>query len=278
MSGTTGPPTAVLGLGLDFSGPWHQGAVQKSRTMVQTCLYSSSVHPASTAGGGSRGTKTPLRLPSLIASAKRPQRRSTTARLSLSEPSLLIPNDNELFEGVSKNRRHSALQKQPPPPPSLSKSSTLLSYRPCGRSGTCQPHQQPVQSCRGPAYIHFSQAIQLSSKPRPMRRHSHNPVLSAHVGDLRPSPVQGQEEPLSVIGKPCLPSCSQRPAMVVATAAPGPIRPQLHVFLPTEVEGEVDIESVDEGFMDELDTKMTSLTVQRGPSNAVLHSKLAKTD
>ncbi len=86
-------------------------------------------------------------------------------------------------------------------------------------------------------------------------------------GDLRPSVMQyrnssSQGEPLSVIGKPCLPSCSQRPPL-----AAGPARTQLHVFLPTEAEGEeVDSESVDEGFMDELDSKIISLKLQQGTS------------
>lgn len=74
------PPTAVFGLGLDISGQWHQRAVQKSRALVQTYLLTSSVHPPPTAGGG-WGTRTPLRLPSLVATAKEPRRRSSMARL-----------------------------------------------------------------------------------------------------------------------------------------------------------------------------------------------------
>lgn len=74
-----------------------------------------------------------------------------------------------------------------------------------------------------------------------------------------------QGELLSVVGKPCL----QRPALPAA----GPGRTQLHVFLPTEAEGEeVDSESVDEGFMDELDSKITSLKLQQGaPKTATYH-------
>jgi len=81
--------------------------------------------------------------------------------------------------------------------------------------------------------------------------------------DLRPSAAQrrnssSQGEPLSVVGKPCPLSCSQRPA------AP-PARTQLHVFLPSEAEAqEADCESVDEGFMDELDSRMSSLKLQQG--------------
>ncbi|KAI3358825.1 hypothetical protein L3Q82_015222, partial [Scortum barcoo] len=157
----------------------------------------------------------------------------------LSEPSLHTPNDNILFEGFSSNRRPSVLQKRPPPPPSFSRSSVLLPCKTCHPSGT---NQQPVQTCSRPAFIHFSQAIQPSSKPRPARRHSHNPALSAEMSAPPPP-------------------------------AAGPARTQLHVFLPTEAEGEeVDSESVDEGFMDELDSKMTSLKLQQGaPKTATYH-------
>ncbi|XP_029299337.1 uncharacterized protein LOC115015869 [Cottoperca gobio] len=193
------------------------------------------------------------------------------AHLSFSEPSLLTPNENILFEGLSSNRHPSVVQKRPPPPPPFSKSSVMLPCNTCHPSGTSQQqiHQQ-VQSCSRPAYIHFSQAIQPGSKPRPVRRHSHNPALSSEMvqqGDLRPLVMQyrnssSQGEPLCVVGKPCLPSCRERPALA---AAASPARTQLHVFLPTEAEGEeVDSESVDEGFMDELDNKITSLKLQQG--------------
>lgn len=76
-------------------------------------------------------------------------------------------------------------------------------------------------------------------------------------GDFRPSASRYKEEPLSVVGKPCLLTCSQRPPA-------GPARTQIHVFLPSEAEGEeADRESVDEGFMDELDSKITSLKLQQ---------------
>lgn len=181
---------------------------------------------------------------------------------SLSEPSLLSPHENVLYDGFSRNRLLSVSQKRTPPPP--------LSSNTCHQSGT----SHHVQHCSRPAYIHFSQAIQLSSKPRPVRRHSHTSALSAETGDLRPLVMQdnnstSQGEPLSVIGKPCLPSCSERPVVAVA-AAVRPARPQLHVFLPTEAEGEeVDSQSVDEGFMDELDSKITSLSLQQGAPKTV---------
>ncbi|XP_047460285.1 uncharacterized protein LOC125019512 [Mugil cephalus] len=253
MSGPPGvaPPAAVLGLGLDVGGgrPWHQ----RSRALVQTYLLS---------GSGSRAAKPPLRLPSLVAAAKGSHRRGSMARLSLSEPSLLTPNENLPSEGFSTSRRSSLFQKRPPPPAPLSL------FKACHPPGTGPSHQQPVQSFNKPTYIHFSQAIQPISKPRPVRRHSHNPSLSSEMvsGDLRPSAAHrnslSQVEPLSVVGKTCLLSCSQRPA------AAGPARTHLHVFLPSEAEGEeADSESVDEGFMDELDSKMTSLRVQQRATN-----------
>ncbi|KAM7373554.1 hypothetical protein PAMP_008396 [Pampus punctatissimus] len=236
---------------MDISEP-HQW--QKSRALVQTYLLTSSVLPPPTAGG-IRGIKTPLRLPSLV--AKGPRRRSSMAHLSLSEPSLVSPKENNIFEGFPSNRRLSVLQKRPPPPP------------PPPFFKTNQPHQQQkhnhqIQSCSRSTYIHFSQAIQPRSKPRPARRHSHNPSLSSEMvqGDLRPLAMRcrsssSQAEPLSVVGKPCLLNST------LASAA-GPGRTQLHVFLPTG-EGEVvDSESVDEGFMDELDNKITSLKLQQG--------------
>ncbi|XP_071355452.1 uncharacterized protein [Trachinotus anak] len=276
MSGAAGdaPPAAVLGLGSDMSGPWHQRAAQRSRALVHTFLLPPSVQPPPAAGGGSRGAKAPLRLPSLGATARGPRRRSSLARLSLSEPSLLAPNENIQSEGFSTTRRPSLLQKRPPPPPPFSKSSALLPCNSCRPSSSSQPPQQQVQSCSRPAYIHFCQAIQPSCRPRPARRHSHNPTPSTDAGDLRPSAMQyhnssSQGEPLSVIGKPCLLSCSQRPA---PAAAASPARTQLHVFLPTEAEGEeADSESVDEGFMDELDSKMTSLKLQQGAPKTVTY-------
>ncbi|XP_058475919.1 uncharacterized protein LOC131447853 [Solea solea] len=265
MSGTVGaaPPTAVIGLGLDIGGPCH---VQKSGTLGRTCLLTSSVQPASPAGGGNRGSRAPLRLPSLKASARGRGRRGSMARLSLSEPSLLTLNENIPFDGFSNIQWPGVLQKRhPPPPPTFSKSPALLS------SKTWHPPLSSSHNCSSrptSTYIHFSQAIQPSTRSR---RHSHNRTLSVDTAtQLRD--FSSQRELLSVIGKPCLPSCSQRSAPGPAPGpasgpAPGPAagpgRTQLHVFLPTEVEGEeVDSESVDEGFMDELDSKITSLKLQ----------------
>ena len=72
-----------------------------------------------------------------------------------------------------------------------------------------------------------------------------------------PLPLGAPQGPLSVRGTPCLPAPP-------AQSAHG--RAQLHVFLPTEAVPpvEVDSESVDEGFMDELDSKFSSLRIQQG--------------
>lgn len=80
-------------------------------------------------------------------------------------------------------------------------------------------------------------------------------------------PHSSKKEPLFVVGKPCPLSCSERPTQ---RSVSGPARTQLHVFLPSEAEGEeVDSESVDEGFMDELDSKITSLKLQQGAPKTV---------
>nr|XP_020474164.1 uncharacterized protein LOC109970735 [Monopterus albus] len=255
MSGSAGA-TPRTGSGLGISGPWPQ------RALVQTYLLPSSVRPP-LAAGGHRGTKTALRLPFLVATTKGPHRMDSMVQLSLSEHSLLTPNEYVLFSG---NHLHSVSQRRPPPPP-FSRSSALLPYKTSHQSGTSQFHQQQnqqqVQSCSRPAYVNFSQAIQPSSKPIHHSHNTHNLAHSAEKRDLRPLAKQYHNalswgEPLTVTGKPCLLNSSQR-----RTLAAGPVRTQLHVFLPTEAEGEeTDSESVDEGFMDELDSKITSLKLQ----------------
>ncbi|KAM3596008.1 uncharacterized protein V6R79_006787 [Siganus canaliculatus] len=272
MSGTAGtaPPTVVLGLDLDL-----RGAVQTSRALVQSYLLSTTGSSSSTSAGHPlphRAGRTPLKLPSLV--TKRPCRRSSMARLSLSEPSLLTPHDTVHYDG-SSIRLSTVKKKQSPPPPPFSKSSALFKPR-TSQHHLQQQNQNQLQSCCRPNFIHFSHAIQPSSKPRPARRHSHNPVLTAEMVPSNQSPHRYSSslaEPLSVIGKPCLPSSGQRPAVAAATAIAGPARPQLHVFLPTEAEAEeVDQESVDEGFMDELDCKISCLKLQPGtPKTLTYH-------
>ncbi|XP_032435822.1 uncharacterized protein LOC116730589 [Xiphophorus hellerii] len=240
-SGAAAPPTALL------SGLWHCGSVRRNSRLLP-----GSVPP------GLR-SRAPLRLPSLA--AKAPRRRSGLARLSLSEPSLLSPGQDLQVDGCSGSRLSSCLQLRPPPPPTFSKPPALLPCRNCD-----QQHDQQLQSCGRPAYIHFSRAIRPAARPAPVRRHSHNPDVRAEMlqGDFRrrnSSSCQG--ETLFVVGKPCFQGCGPRPP-----AAAGPAgRAQLHVFLPSEAEPEADRESVDEGFMDELDCRITALKLQHTLTN-----------
>ena len=72
------------------------------------------------------------------------------------------------------------------------------------------------------------------------------------------------QEGLTVVGRPCLPGYCRTLASVAASL---PLkRTELHVFLPTgdpSAEGEeADAESVDEGFMDELDSKINALRLR----------------
>lgn len=184
-----------------------------------------------------------------------------------------------MFEGFSHNRRPSAIRKRPLP---VCRSSPLPLCKACDLSGRSQtqqthhPHHQnlkqlQVQSCSRPVYSHFSQPIHPSPKPAPVNPYSQNLTLTTKglQGDPRPLVMQhrhslSQGEGLSVVGKPCLPNCSKPSPQVPASV---PARTQLHVFLPTEGAGEgeeADSESVDEGFMDELDNMIISLKLQQG--------------
>ncbi|KAI1901781.1 hypothetical protein AGOR_G00037930 [Albula goreensis] len=109
-------------------------------------------------------------------------------------------------------------------------------------------------------------AAKLVAKPR---RHSQS--LSTEHKEIRPLVVQYRQplhgETLAVRGKQCLPVPS-------SPSAPAPARTQLHVFLPTEgavQREERDNESVDEGFMDELDSKVISLKLQQGEAKTSTH-------
>ncbi|MEQ2295905.1 hypothetical protein AMECASPLE_019371 [Ameca splendens] len=250
MNGPAGcaPPTGVLGL--NVSRLWHCGSIQRNGHQL-----SGSVQP------GLR-SRAPVRLPSLVAATKGPRRQGSMAHLSVSKLSLLTPGQDVLSERFSGTQLSSILQIRSPPPPFTGKASTLLPCKSCMPAGSRDQQQsQHLQNCSRPDYIHFSRAIQPTVRPGPVRRHSHIPPLSSdmlHADLRRRNSSSSQEEALSVVGKPCFLSCNQRPA-----AGP-PGRAQLHVFLPSETEGEEgDGESVDEGFMDELDSKITSLKLQQ---------------
>ncbi|XP_054911160.1 uncharacterized protein LOC129375846 [Poeciliopsis prolifica] len=229
-----------------MSGPGSCGSGSGGSVQRTSRLLPGSVPP------GLR-SRAPVRLPAL--GAKAPRRRSSKTRLSLSEPSLLSPGQDLRLDGCSGSCLSSCLQMQPPPPPSFSNPPTLLPCRNCD-----QQHNQQLQSCSRPRYIHFSRAMQPAARPA-TRRHSHNPDVSVEMlqGDFRrrnSSSCQG--ETLFVVGRPCLLGGGPR------LAAAGPAgRAQLHVFLPSEAKPEeADRESVDEGFMDELDCRITALKLQ----------------
>lgn len=183
------------------------------------------------------------------------------AQLSLSEPSLFPHKDSVLFGARSAVRRPTLLHKR------AAVSSFTSTLTPNPPPAPMDP-LRPSGSSR-PLYLHFSQSIQPGLKPRVTRRHSHNPTSE------RRTQVSPLGEPLSVVGKTCLPLCSpRRPSPT--TAAPGPPRPHIHVFLPSEAEGE-DSESADEGFMDELDIRMSSLKLQQGaPQTLAVHCNKKK--
>lgn len=193
---------------------------------------------------------------------------------SVSEPSLIGPNEIVLFCG-NHCHRQGVFEKHPSAPP-ISRLSLPLSCELCPPPRVSQLRQQQshweVRHCNRPGFINFCQAIRPSSQSRPASRHLHNSSLTTDTRKPKSaliwypnSPFLG--EPLSITGKPCLLSCSQRS---VVSTVPVPARPQLHIFLPTGDKGvEMDSESVDEGFLDELDDKITSLKLQQGSAQTV---------
>ncbi|KAK9957541.1 hypothetical protein ABG768_011782 [Culter alburnus] len=235
MSATTRPS----GLSVNTVELKHQWAMQRNRTLVRTYLLSSSVLPLP----GSR-SRDDFRLPSLSRST---HGRTTMVPLSISEPSLFTPGQRAVFEGFSKNR-HPLLLKSGP---SLSSCETP--------ENTKTPQQSYHQ-----VYMHFSQPLRPVPKvtqtfTRSQRRSTESRSLQPLVRQCR-QPVN--LETLSVRGKTCLPT-RHLPDASSATS-----RTQLHVFLPAEGAGreeDRDSESVDEGFMDELDSKVTTLRLQQDP-------------
>lgn len=176
--------------------------------------------------------------------------------------------------------RPNLLRKQTLPSHQLpSRSSPLTSRNTCDPSrrkrhnDVTHPPPRQNQNHHGPIYTHFSQPIRLSAKVPPSRRFSDTVARTSPEirSELRPFIVHyglgsPEGEALSVVGRPC-----QTLAPVVASLPPK--RTHLHVFLPTGDQAregeEADSESVDEGFMDELDSKITALRLQHGGSNAV---------
>lgn len=121
----------------------------------------------------------------------------------------------------------------------------------------CESTVRSPLACR-PVYTHFS----LPLRPLPRLHHVANPARSLNVSQcgLRPLVKQQhlpgcQVENLSIKGIPCFSR---------ASSTKGP--KQLHVYLPSEgtvEEDDKDSESIDEGFMDEVDHKSV-LKLQEG--------------
>lgn len=166
---------------------------------------------------------------------------------SISEPSLFTSEPKVTQPDRFPHRR------RPPPRKRTPQLPLCRLCDPDGRSQSCKP-----------AYTHFSYPIRpaLKLSPTPSRSQS---TSASQLGVRRlvlasPLPLDMQQGALSVRGTPCLPPQPSPPLQ----SAQG--RAQLHVFLPTETVSseEVDSESVDEGFMDELDNKVTSLRIHQG--------------
>lgn len=231
MSVTRGPS----GLSMNTVELKHQWALQRNRALVRTYLLSSSVLPLP----GSR-SRDDFRLPSLSRST---HGRTTTVPLNVSEPCLFTPGQRAVFEGFSK-KRCPLLNKRGPSSPSCE---------------TLENTKTPQQSYHQ-VYMHFSQPL----KPVPkvgqaftysQRRATESRGMQALV--RQPKNV----ETLSVRGKTCFPT------QHLPTSSSSAPRTQLHVFLPAEStrqEEDRDSESVDEGFMDELE-KVNTLRLQQDP-------------
>ncbi|XP_059412435.1 uncharacterized protein LOC132145422 [Carassius carassius] len=232
MSATRGPP----GLSMNTVELKHQWAMQRNRTLVRTYLLSSSVLPLP-----SSRSRDDFRLPSLSRST---HCQTTTVPLNISEPCLITPGQRPAFEGFTK-KRHPLLHKRGPSSPSCK---------------TLENTKTPQQSYHQ-VYMHFSQPLKPVPKVRQAFTHSQlQSTESRGLQALVRQPIN--LETLSVRGKTCFPT------QHLATSSSSAPRTQLHVFLPAEgsrQEEDRDSESVDEGFMDELDNKVNTLRLQPDP-------------
>ncbi|XP_016318296.1 uncharacterized protein LOC107670263 [Sinocyclocheilus anshuiensis] len=205
--------------------------MQRNRTLVRMYLLSSSVLPLP--GSWSRDD---FRRPPLSSST---HGRTTTVPLSISEPCLFTPGQRAVFEGFSKNRRP-LLHKRGPSSPSCK---------------TLENTKAPQQSYHQ-VYMHFSRP--LKPVPKVGQAFTHSQRRATESTGLQ-ALVRQHLETLSVRGQTFLPT------QHLPTSSSSAPRTQLHVFLPAEgarQEEDGDSESVDEGFMDELDNKVTTLRLQ----------------
>lgn len=129
---------------------------------------------------------------------------------------------------------------------------------------TAENSKMPQQSYHQ-VYMHFSQPLRPTSKvaKKTVTRCEQKPTTERR--NLQPLARHSSEPPkhetLSVRGKTCLLS---QPLLTASAAS----RKELHIFLPAEGAEEEetrDSESVDEGFMDELDNKISTLALQHDP-------------
>ncbi|KAL0962433.1 hypothetical protein UPYG_G00339970 [Umbra pygmaea] len=228
---------APLSLSLDTSGLWQQRTIHRNRYLVPNYLVSSS-------GPQINGIRIrdAVQLPCL-STVKAQRRQTTMASLSISESSLLTLGEQDVYKGFSCNRRPHR-QKRPLP-----------------QYTSCDTTVVKSQSSSKPVYSHFSYPI----RPNPKVVKPRSQSLNVEQNEPRPLVTQYRQtshrEALTVRGKPCL-SLRSKPTPSIA---PMPARTQLHIYLPTGVgEGrEGDSESVDEGFMEEQDIKITGLKLQQ---------------
>ncbi|GAA6099822.1 uncharacterized protein LOC125145209, partial [Tachysurus ichikawai] len=161
---------------------------------------------------------------------------------SITEPTLSIPGQRPLYETLS--------YKFFP----TSKKHTLSLPR--------EHTDRPLLACR-PVYTHFS----LPLRPLPRINRVTSSARSLNISQCGLGPLVKQQhslgcqvENLSIKGIPCF-------SRALPTKGPK----QLHVFLPTEGAVHVDdkdSESIDEGFMDEVDHK-SALKQQEGERKTV---------
>ncbi|XP_063040787.1 uncharacterized protein LOC134435680 [Engraulis encrasicolus] len=233
-----------------------QRILQETRSRARSYLLSRSLPPLPPASAP-RSRDTTVHLPTLASSRKpslRGQDGAPTVQLSISEPSLFASQPRATLPDRFPQRRR---------PPPRKRTPQLPLCRLCDLDGS-----KSLDSCSRPTYTAFSCPIRpvskLSPSPSSSSASSRSQLaLSAQLGVRRlvftsPLPSGAHQGALSVRGTPCLP-----PPTPQATAQG---RAQLHVFLPSEAlsSEELDRESVDEGFMDELDSKVTSLKLQQG--------------
>ncbi|TRY94429.1 hypothetical protein DNTS_011355 [Danionella cerebrum] len=228
------------GLPMSGAGMSRRWVMQRNQSLVQTYLLSAAVLPVSAPRNGDS-----FRLPALSRST---HGRTTTVPLSISEPALFAPDQRASFKDHSKS--HQALYRYQASSQPSNKTLETPKISP-------ESHHH--------VYLHFSQPLKPVPKPSNTftRRIRENRGLQPLVSRCK---LPQNLETLSVKGTTCV--LSQHSAISCSSSSS---RTQLHVFLPAEgtrLEDDRDSESVDEGFMDELDNKISSLKLQQNPKTS----------